>query len=65
MAAGAEDCCLVDEVAHIDEGWINEGLYFMREYLLYCKGFALRAALTDLCDWFFLAEYGKVGEGSH
>ncbi len=65
MAAGAEDCCLVDEVAHIDEGWINEGLYFIREYLFYRKGFALGAALTDLCDWFFLAEYGKVGEGSH
>ena len=48
MAAGAEDCCLVDEVAHIDEGGINEGLYFMREYLLYRKGFALGAALADL-----------------
>lgn len=65
MAAGAEDCCLVDEVAHIDEGWINEGLYFMSEYMLYRKGFALGAALADLCDWFFLAEYGKVGGGSH
>ena len=65
MATCAEDCCLVDEVAHIDEGGINEGLYFMREYLLYRKGFALGAALTDLCDWFFLAEYGKVGDGSH
>ena len=65
MAAGAEDCCLVDEVAHIDEGWINEGLYFIREYLFYRKSFALGAALTDLCDWFFLAEYGKVGDGSH
>jgi len=65
MAAGAEDCCLVDEVAHIDEGGINEGLYFMREYLFYRKGFALRAALADLCNRFLLAEYGRVGDGSH
>ena len=48
MATCAEDCCLVDEVAHIDEGGINEGLYFMREYLLYRKGFALGAALANL-----------------
>lgn len=26
VATGAEDCCFVDEVADVDEGWIDECL---------------------------------------
>lgn len=62
MVASAQDCCLVDEVAHINEGGVEEGLYSFEKYLLYREGFSFRAALTDLSDGFFLSD-GNIRGG--
>ena len=55
---------LADLNPFVKPSGINEGLHFMREYLLYRKSFALGAAFADLYDRFFLTEYGRVRDGN-